>query len=110
MTDRPKIHHRLYGIDEIGKAGFDGVAVDVDEERFPAGQFGDRMEDDETRSVGDEIGDCLAANLKAQASIRTANDFRRIAKFLRGVLCGGLVGDAKGFPSLDIFRSLMTES
>ena len=110
MADGAKIHHRLYGIDEFGEARFDGIAVDVDEKRLLARQFGDRMENDEARSVGDEVGDCLTATLKAQASIRVADDFRRIAEFLRSVLGRRLINDAKAFPSSEILRSLMTES
>ena len=97
MADGPQIHHRLHRVDEIGKTGFEGIAVDVVEQRLPARQFGNRMEDDEARSVGDEIGDRLAASLKARTSVRVANDLRRVPKFLGAVLCDGVIGDAKGF-------------
>ena len=84
ITDGGEIHHRLYGVDEIWETSFDGNAVNVDKARFLTGQLGDRIEDDEARSVGDEIGEDLAANLKPRASVRMANDFDRIPKFLRG--------------------------
>ena len=87
VADRADIHDRLLGVDALGKAGLYDAAVDVFDLGRESADAGHRMQDHETGSVGQEVGDRAARALEAQGAVGAAGDFRRVAKRLGLVHC-----------------------
>src|SRR5664279_2550349 len=55
VPDRAQVHHRLHGINQTWKAGFDGLSVDLDDMSLFSCDIGDWVQNDEAGPVGEKI-------------------------------------------------------
>ena len=96
VADRAQVHHRLHGIDQVGKSRVESLAGRFGDPRRLAGDVLDRMQHDEAGAIGEEIGDRARPRAeKRSAAVGAADDLGAVGEFLRRVPGDRIVGDAE---------------